>query len=177
MVSRSIIHFSGLSGDCSGMPKKTRLSLLLRDCRSRMDSVSCLFSVMMDDTCVWRLPTDCWRVLFTCLNVSMIFWVNSRLSRNAWNSLCIISMSEMRASNLSRASYPVKWMSLTSRQQVSVGEELALLGESEVFAVWCSGRYFFSSSRNIAKLVVAVVDVCFEVFQCRVIQRLNCTNS
>ncbi len=45
---KTVTDFSGSSGVCSGMPVKTKLSLMLRDFKSRMLSFMALFCATME---------------------------------------------------------------------------------------------------------------------------------
>ncbi len=45
---KSLTDFSGSPGVCSGMPVKTKLSLMLRDCKSRMLPFMALFCATME---------------------------------------------------------------------------------------------------------------------------------
>lgn len=48
LTMKSLTDFSGSSVDDSGMPEKIRLSLILRDCISRIVSCMALFSAMTE---------------------------------------------------------------------------------------------------------------------------------
>lgn len=71
-----LTDFSGLSVLCSGMPVKTRLSLTLRDCKSRIVAFIASLSAVTEVSCVvteesWVVSvlTDCCRDLFSFVSV------------------------------------------------------------------------------------------------------------
>lgn len=68
---KSLTDFSGSSDECSGMPVKTRLSLMLRDCKSRMVSFIVLCSAVTDVSWVVRVLTECCSDLLSRVSVSI----------------------------------------------------------------------------------------------------------
>ncbi len=74
---KSLTVFSGSSVGCSGMPEMIILSLMLRDCKSRMVSFIDLLSAVTEVS--WCVLTVCCSELFCRVSVSICAWLNSRL--------------------------------------------------------------------------------------------------
>lgn len=150
VIMKSLTVFFGSSVGCSGMPVKTRLSLMLRACKSRMFSFIVLLSAVTAVSCVVSVLTDCCNDLFSCVSFSIWTWLNSRLWRRVWNSLCKTYMSAiLLTSPESLCSMEIR-MSLSSVQQGGFG------GESELERG--DGRDLFLSFTGVE------VDLLFSLF-------------
>lgn len=83
---------------CSGILEKIRFRLIERDCKSRIVSLITPFSLAMTVVWVVSVLTEFFRVWFSCVSLTISAWLNSRLSRSDWKSLCSVSMSDILAS-------------------------------------------------------------------------------
>ena len=95
LTMNSFIDSSELSMVGYSIPGKTRLSFMVCVCKSTVVSIISLFTLVTEVSWLVSVLTDCCNVCFSCVQVSYCTCLNSRLWQNAWNYLCIISISKI----------------------------------------------------------------------------------
>lgn len=155
---KSLTVFSGSSVGCLGMLVEKKIlsccKLVSPECFRSMF----LLSAEMAVSCVVSVLMDCSNDLFSCASFSIWSWLNSRLWRRAWNSVCKTSMSAILFSSPESLCPMEIRMPLASVQQGGFG------GESELERVdgWDP---FLSFTRVEVESVKAFLDIFLKLIQ------------